>query len=205
MQVEAGKKNSKTIIGVLDYQGGVEEHYMLLSRLKGVNPKLIQYPSQLAEIDGLIIPGGESTTLLKLMAKDGMDKAIVDFSKKGKPLWGTCAGLIVLGSNVTDFKEKPLGLIDIEVERNAYGSQLDSFIVKEKLTFLSNRAVELVFIRAPKIIRIGKGVESLYIVNGATVFAKNSTIMVTSFHPELTRSTLFHKYFADMVIASLNG
>ena len=190
-------------IGVLDYQGGVEEHYKLLSRLKGVKPVLVQYPNQTSEIDALIIPGGESTTLLRLLKKDGMDSAIIAFHKSGKLIWGTCAGLIVLSSIIINDKNRPLGLIDIEVERNGYGSQLDSFIVKKKIPLISQKPVELLFIRAPKIIRQGSEIKTLFEVEKTTVFAKSDTVLVSSFHPELTNSILFHKYFLKLVIDSI--
>ncbi|HOJ52234.1 MAG TPA: pyridoxal 5'-phosphate synthase glutaminase subunit PdxT [Syntrophales bacterium] len=182
------------MIGVLDLQGDVVEHLDHLDRL-GLPAKRVKTPRDLAGIKGLIIPGGESTCLSRLMKLNGLDRAIVDLHRQGVKLWGTCAGAILLARHVIG--EKPhLPLIDIEIERNGFGSQLDSFAAEAYVPAVSPRPLTLIFIRAPKIKRCGPGVKVLIEREDYIAAAEDDAILVTAFHPELTPDSDFHLYFA---------
>jgi pyridoxal 5'-phosphate synthase pdxT subunit len=173
-------------IGVLALQGGVDAH------IHALNGQAIpvKKPSELSGLSTLIIPGGETTALLKLMAPLGWMPAIADFHAAGGCLFGTCAGMILLAKHVQP-EQKALGLIDIDVKRNAYGRQLDSFIAESVLS--SGAALEMVFIRAPKITRVGDGVEVLVSHNNEPVMVRQGRVMVASFHPELSDSSPVYK------------
>ncbi|MDO7977522.1 pyridoxal 5'-phosphate synthase glutaminase subunit PdxT [Oceanotoga teriensis] len=186
-------------IGVLDIQGGVEEHVNILKKIENIEVLKVKYPKDLNNIDGLIIPGGESTTISKLMKKYGFIEAIKNFSKNGKSIWGTCAGLILL-SNKVDDKDGTLKLIDIDVSRNAFGSQINSFSCNKIVEKISSIPLELIFIRAPIIKNVGENVKVLIRLEDKIVAAKQNNILVTSFHPELTNQTLFHEYFINNFI-----
>ncbi|MDD5621819.1 MAG: pyridoxal 5'-phosphate synthase glutaminase subunit PdxT [Actinomycetota bacterium] len=188
------------VAGVLSLQGAFEEHVNKLKEC-GISAVEVRFPEQLEKIDGLIIPGGESTTINKLLEKykfkDNLDK----FNRKHKPIFGTCAGLILLAKNI-EGEDKGLGYIDIEVRRNAYGRQADSF--EEPLDLSLDRGenggkFESVFIRAPKIISAGKGVAILARYNEDMVLARENNVMVCAFHPELTDDLRIHKYFINMM------
>jgi 5'-phosphate synthase pdxT subunit len=155
---------------------------------------------ELEGLDGLIIPGGESTTLLKLMDEWGFVPALKDFHASGRPIFGTCAGLILLASEVQSPSQFSLGLIDVTVERNAYGRQRESFEERGVAT-LDGRAVpvEMIYIRAPRIRRVGPQVEVLAAREGEPVMARAGTILVAAFHPELTDDPTVHRYFCEMV------
>ena len=192
-------------IGVLALQGAFREHLRTLKKC-GADAIEIRFPHQLEEIDGLIIPGGESTTITKLMDKYHFRPALEKFHKEGKPLFGTCAGMILLSRQVSghDFA---LGFIDISVVRNAYGRQVDSF---EKDIELANEGnlnhgnFKAVFIRAPKILKTGPDVNILGTLDGSVILARQDNVLAASFHPELTDDTRIHMYFIDMVIKSKN-
>jgi 5'-phosphate synthase pdxT subunit len=188
MHIEVGKMVN---IGILDLQGGVEEHFNAINKIKDANAIRIKKKEQLHEIQGLVIPGGESTTLNKLIKIYGFVDPIIKFSKE-KPIWGTCAGLIILS-------RKYLNLIDIEVQRNAFGRQSSSFIEKDYIPKISTNKIEMVFIRAPVITKIGSEVNILKKIEGKIVAAETENILVTSFHPELTKLLDVHKYFVKKV------
>jgi 5'-phosphate synthase pdxT subunit len=188
MHIEVGKMIN---VGILDLQGGVEEHFNAINKIKGVNAFRIKKKEQLNQINGLIIPGGESTTLNKLIKLYGFVESIIDFSKE-KPIWGTCAGLIILS-------RRYLNLIDIEVQRNAFGRQSSSFIEKDYIPKISKNLIEMVFIRAPIITDIGSEVNILKKIDGKIVAAETKNILVTSFHPELTEQTEVQEYFIEKI------
>lgn len=181
-------------IGVLDLQGGVQEHLDHLRRI-GVAGRPVKRAAEFAELAGLIIPGGESTCLSRLLKIFGLDDAIRQSYDHGLKLWGTCAGAILLARE--NVGETPfLELIDIAVHRNAFGSQLDSFHRDALVPAVAREPIPLTFIRAPKITQIGAGVRVLLQVDDYIAAAEDDQILVTVFHPELTPSLAFHRYFA---------
>ena len=192
-------------IGVLALQGDFSLHAAALARC-GAEAVEVRKPEQLAGLDGLVMPGGESTTLLKLMDAWGFVPALEKFHAAGRPIFGTCAGLILLARGVESPKQFSLGLIDVDVERNAYGRQRESFEVQGRAT-LGGRdaALEMVFIRAPRIRRTGPGVETLARHGGEPVMAREGTVLVATFHPELTDDATVHAYFCKMVQAARQG
>lgn len=185
-------------IGILALQGDFELHGRMLSTLS-VDVAYIRKPDQLNSCNGLIIPGGESTTLTKLMWGAGLFDPIVSFAKNN-PVFGTCAGLIVLATDLVNYDLDTLGLIDLSVERNAYGRQIDSFIdpveicIDEKTDFF-----EGVFIRAPKIVTIGENVKVLGTHDDNMVLVESEQVFVATFHPELTDDVRIHQYFVDKI------
>jgi len=181
-------------IGVLDLQGGVQEHLDHLRRL-GIAARPVKRAKELAGLAGLIIPGGESTCLSRLLAIFGLNQAIEQAYRDGLKLWGPCAGAILLARD--NVGEAPcLGLIDITINRNAFGSQLDSFQCEALAPAVAREPIPLTFIRAPKIIRVGEGVRVLLSMDDYIAAAEDDRILVTVFHPELTPSLAFHRYFA---------
>jgi len=186
-------------IGVLALQGDFALHAKALQRC-GADAVEVRKPEQLHDLDGLIIPGGESTTLLKLMNEWGFVPALEKFHAAGKPIFGTCAGLIVTARDVTNPPQLSLGLIDVGVERNAYGRQRESFETGGTATLDGRRVpIEMVFIRAPRIRRVGPGVETLAAHGDEPVMARQGSVLVATFHPELTDDTTVHRYFCQMV------
>lgn len=184
-------------IGVLALQGAVAEHMKSIERA-GAEAVAIKHTEQLDDIQGLIIPGGESTTIGKLMRKYSFIEAIREFSAQGKPLFGTCAGLIVLAKSIESGEEAHLGLMDIKVSRNAFGRQRESFETELEVKGLEE-PLRAVFIRAPLITEVGEGVDVLSTYNDEIVMAREGHILVSSFHPELTSDFSLHKYFVNMV------
>lgn len=184
-------------IGVLALQGGVIEH---ISHLKALNCQTVEVrkPEELDDIDGIILPGGESTTIGKLMRKTGIFNKLGEKILNGFPVWGTCAGMILLAKKIENDDAIHLQAMDITVKRNAYGSQGDSFLAQGKIDEVSNTEIPLVFIRAPYITKTGDNVQILCKVNENIVAAKQDNILVTSFHPELTDNLEVHKYFINM-------
>jgi 5'-phosphate synthase pdxT subunit len=180
-------------IGVLALQGDFDAHRRRLEEL-GAEVVLVRKPEQLDEIDGLIIPGGESGTFLKLLGADGFAK-LKDFVLS-KPSFGTCAGCILLATDVENPKQAGLGALDMTVRRNAYGRQIDSSIRDGR--FL-NEPIEMVFIRAPKIERMGAGVEVIATEGSDPVLVRAGKTMASTFHPELSDDPRIHKYFLDLV------
>jgi 5'-phosphate synthase pdxT subunit len=160
---------------------------------------LIRHAAQLGEIGGLILPGGESTTMLKFFSSpswdEGFGAAIRDFAGQGKPIFGTCAGTILLAKEVLNPPQERLGLVDITVERNAYGRQVDSAVRAGECPELASRPVEMVFIRAPIIRRVGEGVRVLGRSGGLPVLVEEANVLAATFHPELTQDETIHRYF----------
>ena len=184
------------IIGVLALQGAYDAHAQTLSSL-GATPKLIRRPDQLAAVDGLIIPGGESTTFLKHLERDGFFSVLNAFVH-AKPTFGTCAGVILLAKEVLNPPQSSLAALDITVERNAYGRQIDSTILTEP-SALPGGPIEMVFIRAPRITRTGPGVEILARRDQSPVLIRQNHILAATFHPELSADTRVHQFFLDMI------
>jgi len=172
-------------IGILDIHGSVVEHAKCLEKL-AVEVCYVKLPKDLKGISGLIIPGGESTTMSKLLKKFALDKAIKIAAKNGLVIWGSCAGAILLGGD--------LALMNARIEKNAYGRQLDSF---ETVINFNEKRIPAVFIRAPKITKIGPEIKELANYNGDVVAAQKENIIVSTFHPELTEDPSFHKYFLN--------
>ncbi|CAM2942316.1 glutamine amidotransferase [Clostridium sporogenes] len=187
-------------VGVLDLQGSVAEHMKILEKIENVEPVRVKYKEDLDDIQGIILPGGESTTLGKLLKDFNIYDTLKEKIEKGLPVWGTCAGMILLAKDIQGQKESYFKVIDIKVKRNAYGSQLNSFSIEEMLEDIDKEPVELVFIRAPYITTVGSNVTILKRVRKNIVAAKEKNVLVTSFHPELTEDTRFHKYFIDKFI-----
>lgn len=190
-------------IGVLALQGAVSEHIRSLEQA-GAEAVAVKKTEQLDELDGLVIPGGESTTIGKLMRKYGFIERIRQFSQAGKPIFGTCAGLIVLAKRIEGQDEPHLGLMDMTVARNAFGRQRESFEIDLPITGIQ-QPVRAVFIRAPLIREIGADVEVLAVYNGEMVTAREGHLLVSSFHPELTDDYRLHEYFTHMVRQSKTG
>jgi 5'-phosphate synthase pdxT subunit len=184
-------------IGVLALQGDFDAHRRRLQEL-GAEVVLVKKPEQLDEIDGLVIPGGESGTFLNLLGKEGFDK-LKEFVRL-KPTFGTCAGAILLATEVENPKQAGLGAIDITVRRNAYGRQLESSIREGELIGKPGSSpLEMVFIRAPKIERVGPGVEVLAREGSDPVAVRQGRVMAATFHPELSEDTRVHRAFLDLV------
>jgi len=186
--------NGHKPIGVLAIQGDFAMHAKMLERI-GEPHKLVKQASELAEVGGLIMPGGESTTMLKFFSKEGMGKAIRDFVTVGRPVFGTCAGAILLAKEVLNPTQEKLGLLDITIERNAYGRQVDSSVRQGECPELVSRPVEMVFIRAPIIRRVGESVRVLGRCDGLPVLVEQGDVLAATFHPELTEDETVHRYF----------
>lgn len=187
-------------IGVLALQGAFREHLILLRKI-GVSAIEVRYKEDFSYIDGLIIPGGESTTISKLAKKNSLFDVIKNKGLKDFCIWGICAGLILLSSEIEDKSLEPLMLMDMKVQRNAFGRQKDSFevkiIVEEKHTGKCN--FNGVFIRAPQILSVGEKIEIISKHNDSVVACRQENLLATSFHPELTSDLLFHNLFINMV------
>ncbi len=181
-------------MGVLDLQGGVHEHLEHLERL-GISYKKVKQAGDFTDLAGLIIPGGESTCLARLLHIFDLKDVIRQHQQLGMKIWGTCAGAILLANRVIG-EESCLGLIDIEIERNGFGSQLDSFKSEAFIEAVSDEPVPLTFIRAPKIRNAGKGVTVLLRIDDYIAAAESDNVLVTVFHPELTGCLAMHHYFA---------
>jgi 5'-phosphate synthase pdxT subunit len=191
-------------VGVLALQGDFIEHEKILRELN-VRATQVRKPGELRDLDGLIIPGGESTTFGKLAVEYGLIDPIREMCNAGKPVWGTCAGMIFLAKDV-GMRQPLVAVMDVQVKRNAFGRQVDSFEIDLDIPVLN--AIEngqphpfhAIFIRAPLMASVGKGVEVLAKLNdGTIVAARQNNLLATSFHPELTRDTRFHRYFIERV------
>lgn len=191
-QIASEPKGALTI-GVLALQGDFDAHRKRLEEL-GAKVVLVKKPEQLGSIDGLVIPGGESSTFLKVLGEAGFEK-LKDFVRL-KPTFGTCAGAILLAKEVENPRQIGLGAIDIGIRRNAYGRQIDSSI---REGVLGNAPIEMVFIRAPKIERIGEGVEILATESNDPVVVRQGKTMAATFHPELSDDPRIHQAFLDLV------
>ncbi len=193
--------SSTPTIGVLALQGDFAEHIAILRAL-GADAVEVRLPSQLPSLDALIIPGGESTTMTRLLDIYEMREPLRRLALQGLPIWGTCAGAIVLAKQATDLDRPNLALMDIEVRRNAFGRQVDSFEEDLDIAGFEGPAFHAVFIRAPSIDRAGPSVEVLAVLpDGAIVAAREGSLLATSFHPELTGDTRFHQALIEMARA----
>ncbi|GAC1299489.1 MAG: pyridoxal 5'-phosphate synthase glutaminase subunit PdxT [Vulcanimicrobiaceae bacterium] len=186
------------VVGVLALQGDVDEHIAAFDAL-GVDTQRVKTREQLDDVDGLVIPGGESTTVIRLLDRFALGAPIVERVRAGMPLWGTCMGMIVAASDVTELAQHALGLIDISVRRNAFGRQLASEEVSLDIPALGAEPFPAVFIRAPWIERAGAGVTVLATHGGHGVFVREGNVIGTSFHPELTGDRRVHAYFLEIV------
>jgi pyridoxal 5'-phosphate synthase pdxT subunit len=192
-------------IGVLALQGDFALHKQALERV-GVPSLEVRMPGQLDQVDGLIMPGGESTTLLKLLDTWEFVPALEKFHAAGKPIFGTCAGLILLARQVESPSQFSLGFIDVAVERNAYGRQRESFETAGSADLGDGpRTLKMVFIRAPRMVRLGPGVTRLAWHREECVMARQGSVLVAAFHPELTDEPTAHAYFAEMVRTSASS
>ena len=186
------------IIGVLALQGAFREHCWMVERC-GVQTVEIRKPQQLDNIDGLIIPGGESTTIGKLMQDWGLLEKIKDRAEQGMAIYGTCAGMILLAHEIVGSDQPRLGLMDTVVRRNAFGRQQESFEADLYVPEFGVQPMKAVFIRAPYIESAGPTVQVLASVNGKIVIARQEKFLATAFHPELTRDDRVHRYFVSMI------
>jgi pyridoxal 5'-phosphate synthase pdxT subunit len=188
--------NGHKPVGILAVQGDFAMHAKMLDRI-GVPWKLVKHDSELDGVSALIMPGGESTTMLNLFADEGLGDGIKHFAEEGKPVFGTCAGIILLAKDVLNPPQERLGLLDVTVERNAYGRQIDSSVRRGECPGLADHPVEMVFIRAPIIRRVGQGVRVLGRSEGLPVLVEQDNVMAATFHPELTEDETIHRYFLE--------
>ena len=186
--------NTIKTAGILALQGDFDLHAKMLDRI-GAPWRLVKHVRDLAAVGSLIMPGGESTTMLKFFLNEGMGAALRDFAAQGKPIFGTCAGAILLAREVLGAPQESLGLLDITVERNAYGRQIDSAVRAGECPGLSGHPTEMVFIRAPIIRRTGEGVRVLGNAGGLPVLVEQKNLLAATFHPELTEDETIHRYF----------
>ncbi|MEW6696839.1 MAG: pyridoxal 5'-phosphate synthase glutaminase subunit PdxT [Bacillota bacterium] len=186
------------VVGVLALQGAFIEHQKSLTAC-GVESIQIRKPEQLEGIQGLIIPGGESTTMGKLMHRFHLFEQIIELGRRGVPIFGTCAGMIMLAKEIAGSAQPRLGLMDIEVERNAFGRQAESFETDLPVPDLGEEPLRAVFIRAPYIKSTGKNVKVMAAFDEKIVLAHQDNYLAAAFHPELTEDVRLHRYFLDMI------
>jgi len=192
-------------IGVLAIQGAFTEHEKALARI-GVETVEVRLPAHMEGLDGLIIPGGESTTIGQVAQRWGLLEPIRAFAQAGRPVWGTCAGMILMAKEVVDGTpdQSRLGLMDIAIRRNAFGRQVDSFEADLEVPVLGASPFHAIFIRAPLVERVGEGVEVLaQLDDGKVVAVRQGHLLATAFHPELTEDDRFHRYFVGLSGASV--
>jgi pyridoxal 5'-phosphate synthase pdxT subunit len=189
------------LVGVLAVQGDVEEHLRALER-SGARALPVKAPADLAKVDGLVVPGGESTTVILLLERFGLIEPIVERVRAGMPFWGTCMGMILAAHDVAGLDQRTLDLLDITVRRNAFGRQIASAEVSLAIPALGAKPFPAIFIRAPWIERAGPGVEILASHDGHGVFVRQGNVIGTSFHPELTGDHRVHEYFIELVAAA---
>lgn len=183
------------VIGILALQGDYQKHHEML-RTIGIDSIDVRRAEDFELIDRLIIPGGESSVMLELLVRLDLEEAFISFISD-KPVWGTCAGMVLLASRVVNGPQKTYNRIDIAVERNGYGRQFFSTVIPSELSLNGHRGrLDLVFIRAPRVIAVGPGVTTLLTREDDPVLLSQGTVLVSAFHPELTGSTLLHDYFA---------
>ena len=188
-------------IGVLAMQGDFQEHREMLRRM-GLDPQEVRLPDHLDGLDGLIIPGGESTTIVRLMCSSGLLEPLRKLARDGFPIWGTCAGMILLAKRLDETGMPALQAMDITVRRNAFGRQVDSFETDVPIPALGGDPFHAVFIRAPIIEEVGPAVEVLArLADGTPVAARERRLLATAFHPELTPDTRLHRFFLDRFVA----
>ena len=184
-------------IGILALQGDVREHARILVKL-GAEPIEVKLPQDMEDLDALIMPGGESTTIGMLMRKYKLDSKIKEKHKQGMPIYGTCAGAILLAKDIIGYKQPKLGLADISIKRNEYGRQIESF--ETELSIKDIGSFNGIFIRAPTIKSFYNGVQTLSEHKNSPVMIKQDNLLITTFHPELTNDTRIHEYFLDMAL-----
>ena len=192
--------NGHNTIGILAIQGDYAMHAKMLDRI-GKPWKLVKHASELEDVCGLIMPGGESTTMLKFFAANGFSPAIKAFAARGKPIFGTCAGAILLAQDVLNPPQERLALMDITVERNAYGRQIDSSVQQGDCPEIADHPLEMVFIRAPIIRRVGEHVRVLGRCAGLPVLVEQGNLLASTFHPELTEDEAIHRHFLRKIEA----
>ena len=196
-------------IGILELQGDFQEHTAMIKECGNARVIGVRQVEDLAEIDALVIPGGESTVMSKLLVDLGMTSRVKELAQSGLPMFGTCAGCILLAKSIRQRAEQPrIGAMDIEVDRNAYGSQIDSFeaYVKSKSGIFANGPpLRVVHIRAPAIVDYGPEVEPLATHNGRAILARQGSFLACTFHPELTRDSRVHTLFLNMVVEHKNS
>lgn len=186
-------------IGVLGLQGDYQKHLDMLSSVPGVEARIVRTPEQIEWCDGLILPGGESTTVGKLMDRYGVDTAIRDKVASGMSVFGTCTGMILLAKDIEASSQHRLGLMDITVRRNAFGRQVDSFEADIKIPCIDGPPVRAIFIRAPFATSVGDGVDVLYTMeNGEIIMCRQGNCLAAAFHPELTDDARVHEYFVQI-------
>jgi len=192
-------RETEPVFGVLALQGAFLEHMRALQRV-GVKAREVRLPADLEGLTGLIIPGGESTTIGKLMTTYGLVEPVRAMARDGFPIWGTCAGMILLARDIGGLAQPLIGVMDITAERNAFGRQLDSFEVRVDLPALGTVPFPAVFIRAPLILAVGEDVDVLgCLADGRIVAARQANLLATAFHPELTADDRLHRYFVTEV------
>jgi 5'-phosphate synthase pdxT subunit len=193
-------KNARTLsrVGVLSIQGDYEAHARALEDV-GAEPRDVRNPEQLADLDGLILPGGESTTMLKFLEKRGFFESLGDYCAT-HPVFGTCAGAILLAREVRNPVQRSLGILDAVIERNSYGRQIDSAIIHAP-TELPGGELEMVFIRAPRILSVGPAVQTLACREASPVLVRQGNVMAATFHPELSDDRRIHGLFVEIVNA----
>lgn len=184
-------------VGVLALQGAVREHIQSITAC-GAEAVSVKWPKDLENLDGLILPGGESTTIRRLIDRYGLMEPLRQFAKTGKPMFGTCAGLILLAKTVVGNDDAHLGVMDVAVERNSFGRQVDSFEAPLEINGIEG-AFQAVFIRAPHIVSVGPSTEVLCVHDGKIVMAKSGQFLGCSFHPELTEDHHITEYFLSMI------
>ncbi|WP_270517701.1 pyridoxal 5'-phosphate synthase glutaminase subunit PdxT [Megamonas funiformis] len=188
------------IIGILGMQGAIAEHQEILLQIPHTKTRIVKTAKDLDCIDGLILPGGESTAIGKLLDYFSLKEILRQKIISGLPVFGTCAGLILLAKNIENQTNTHLATMDITVKRNGYGSQLDSFSTNLLIpTIDKNMPIPLVFIRAPYITKTGKDVQILATLDNKIIAARQKNMLVSSFHPELTNDLRFHQYFLSMI------
>ena len=187
-------------VGVLALQGAFREHKQALERL-GATVREVRLPNHLAELSGVVIPGGESTTMAKLMAAYGLDLSLKDFYEQGGAVWGTCAGAIAIATDIAGQPEQPrLGLLEMSVARNAYGRQVASFEADMSVSTFDN-PFHAIFIRAPRIVSVGEEVEVLARYGEDPIMVAKGRLMATVFHPELAKDDRVHEYFLEQIVS----
>jgi pyridoxal 5'-phosphate synthase pdxT subunit len=197
-------RDSSPTVGILAVQGDFEMHARMIERL-GAAWKLVKRPEDLGGVSALIMPGGETTTMLKFFREEDLGPAVAEFAARGKPLFGTCAGAILLAKQVLNPPQENLGLLDITIERNAYGRQIDSAVRLGDCPELADHPLEMVFIRAPIIRRVGERVRVLGRAEGLPVLVEQGRVLAATFHPELTEDLTIHRYFVDMLKGKKSG
>ncbi|MFN3974488.1 MAG: pyridoxal 5'-phosphate synthase glutaminase subunit PdxT [Dehalococcoidia bacterium] len=199
---QKGKRKVSVRVGVLALQGDFLEHRQVLEAL-GAEVVEVRLPADLEKINALIIPGGESTTMARLLDAFSLRAPLTQHIREGMPTWGTCAGMILLAKRLREDRPIPLGVMDIEVARNAFGRQVDSFEADLEIAGLHGGPFHAVFIRAPVLLSAGPGVQILArLPDGTPVAARQGAILATAFHPELTDDLRLHQLFLDMVSAT---